>query len=74
MYELLNCCFSEIMIIGSIIFAAFAFSFSISIAIKTCDRKPFGISTPKSTNLHSFKVEFKGNEKFYTPGMTYTSN
>ncbi|XP_025414677.1 spondin-1 isoform X3 [Sipha flava] len=70
----INCNYNqkEIMIIGSIILAAFAFSSSMSIAIKTCDRKPVGFLTPKSTNPHPFRVVFKGNSEFYTPGMTYT--
>ncbi|VVC28842.1 Hypothetical protein CINCED_3A000467 [Cinara cedri] len=56
----------------SIFFAIFGFSFAISPGIKTCDRKPAGISAPKSTNPHPFKIFFKGNSEFYVPGTTYT--
>lgn len=52
----------------------FAFSFAMSSIIKTCDRKPIGISTPKSTNPHPFRIVFKGNVDFYVPGTTYTGN
>ncbi|XP_060858413.1 spondin-1 isoform X4 [Metopolophium dirhodum] len=60
------------MIIRSIFFAAFVLYFSISSAIKICDRKPTSISTPKSTNPHPFRIVFKGNIEYYTPGTTYT--
>lgn len=60
------------MIIRSIFFVAFVLYFSISSAIKVCDRKPTSLTTPKSTNPHTFRVFFKGNVEFYTPGTTYT--
>lgn len=62
------------MIIRSIFFVAFVLYFSISLAIKVCDRKPTSLTTPKSTNPHTFRVTFKGNVEFYTPGTTYTGN
>jgi len=62
------------MIIRSIFFVAFVLYFSISSAIKVCDRKPTSLTTPKSTNPHTFRVLFKGNVEFYTPGTTYTGN
>jgi len=62
------------MIIRSIFLAAFVLYFSISSAIKICDRKPTSISTPKSTNPHPFRIVFKGNIEYYTPGTTYTGN
>lgn len=58
----------------AILFSVFGFSFAISSGIKTCDRKPTGISVPKSTNPHPFKIVFKGNSDFYVSGTTYTSN
>lgn len=65
-------CFTETMIVRSIYFALFVLYFSS--AIKLCDRKPTSISTPKSTNPHPFRIFFKGNIEFYTPGTTYTGN
>lgn len=62
------------MVIRSVFFVAFALCFSISSATKTCDRKPTGISSPKSTSSNPFRIVFKGNSEFYSPGKTYTGN
>lgn len=64
--------FSAIMIIVSILFVAFVFSPAISLGVKTCDRRPTEISTPKSTNPHPFRIVFKGNVDYYVPEYTYT--
>lgn len=60
------------MIIVSTFFVIFAFSLAISSVVKTCDRRPTEMLTPKSTNPHSFRVVFKGNADFYVPETTYT--
>lgn len=62
------------MIINSAFFAIFAFYIASSTAIKTCDRRPTGISTPKSNNPHPFRVVLKGNRESYVHGFTYTGN
>lgn len=62
------------MIIWNIVFVVFALTFSISSAVKTCDRKPAGISSPKSTSPNPFRIVFKGNSEFYSPGKTYTGD
>ncbi|XP_050528675.1 spondin-1 isoform X2 [Daktulosphaira vitifoliae] len=41
-------------------------------ALKTCDLRPNGITAPKSTNPHPFRIVFKGNTETYWPGTTYT--
>jgi len=68
-----NYCFTGAMNIGSIaVLIAFGFSFATSSILKTCNRKPTGVLTPKSTNSHPFRIVFKGNVEYYVPGTTYT--
>jgi len=68
-----NCCFAGAMNTGSIaVLIALGFSFVTPSTLKTCDRKPTGVLTPKSTNSHPFRIVFKGNVEFYVPGTTYT--
>lgn len=58
----------------SIFIVVFAYFFAMASVTKNCDRKPIGISTPKSINPHPFRITFKGNIEFYVPGTTYTGN
>ncbi|XP_050438956.1 spondin-1 isoform X2 [Adelges cooleyi] len=41
-------------------------------AMKACDLRPNGITTPKSRSSHPFRIVFKGNTETYWPGTTYT--